>query len=157
MIRALRFVTLLLTALGLGPGLAHVLELPPKMEYDPEMYMAVTSTLYRLFGLAGGPIQVGAFLAAVILTVLVRRLRPFHPTLIGTLGLALSLGLWLALVSPVNAEWGEALRSAPATAAAAYQELRPRWEYGHAAAFAAWLAGFSMLLHSVVWEVPAER
>jgi hypothetical protein len=78
-IRALRFVTLLLTALGLGPGLAHVLELPPKM----------STTL--------------------------------------------------------------------ATAAAAYQELRPRWEYGHAAAFATWLAGFSMLLHSVVREVPAER
>jgi hypothetical protein len=100
---------------------------------------------------------VGAFLAAVILTVLVRRLRAFHPTLIGTLGLALSLGLWLALVSPVTAEWGEALRSAPATAAAAYQELRPHWEYGHAAAFAAWLGGFRMLLHSVVREVPAER
>lgn len=156
MLHAWRFLTLLLAALGLGPGLAHVLELPPKMEYDRQMYMAVTSTLYRLFGLVGGPIQVGAFLAAVVLTILVRRRPAFGATLIGTLGLALSLGLWTALVSPVNAEWAEALRTSPATAAAAYQELRPRWEYGHVAAFAAWLAGFSVLLYSVVRETSGE-
>lgn len=75
----------------------------------------------------------------------------------GTLGLALSLGLWSALVAPVNAEWGEAVRTAPGSASVAYRELRPRWEYGHVAAFAAWFAGFSVLLYSVVREVPADR
>ena len=69
MIRAWRFLTLLLAALGLGLGLAHVLELSPKMAYDAELYMAVTSTLYRLYGLVGGPIQVGALLAAIVLTI----------------------------------------------------------------------------------------
>lgn len=127
------------------------------MAYDAEIYTAVTSTLYRLFGLVGGPIQVGALLAAIVLTFLVRRRPAFRPTLIGTLGLALSLGLWAALVAPVNAEWAEALRAGPASAPAAYLELRPRWEYGHVAAFAAWFAGFSILLYSVVRDVPADR
>ena len=157
MLRAWRFVTLLLAALGLGLGLAHALELPPKMEYDAELYTAVTSTLYRLFGAIGGPIQVAALLAAVVLTILVRGQPAFRPTLVGTLGLALSLGLWGALVAPVNAEWAGALRAAPDSASAAYLELRPRWEYGHVAAFGAWLAGFSVLLYSVVREVPPER
>ena len=157
MIPAWRFLTLLLAALGLGPGLAHALELPPKMAYDAELYTAVTSTLYRLFGLIGGPIQVGALLAAVILTILVRTRPAFRPTLIGTLGLALSLGLWAALVAPVNSQWADALRAGPAAASSAYLELRPRWEYGHVAAFAAWFAGFSVLLYSVVREAPAER
>lgn len=157
MLPAWRYLTVLLAALGLGPGLAHALELAPKMQYDPELYMAVTSTLYRLFGLIGGPIQVAALLAAVVLTILVRRRPAFRPTLVGTLGLALSLGLWSALVAPVNSEWSDALRTAPGSASAAYRELRPRWEYGHVAAFAAWFAGFSVLLYSVVREVPADR
>ena len=53
MLRTWRFVTLLLVALGLTLGAAHVLELPPKMQHDGEMYAAVTSTLYRLFGSIG--------------------------------------------------------------------------------------------------------
>jgi hypothetical protein len=39
----------------------------------------------------------------------------------------------------------------------AYVELRSRWEYGHMVAFAAWLAGFSALVYSVVREIPGDR
>lgn len=99
----------------------------------------------------------GALLAAIVLTILVRGRPAFRTTLVGTLALALSLGLWAALVSPVNSEWFDALQSAPEAAPAAYLELRPRWEYGHLAAFTAWLLGFSILLYSVVREVPPDR
>ena len=159
MLRTWRFVTLLLAALGLTLGAAHVLELPPKMAYDAEMYAAVTSTLYRLFGAIGGPVQVAAVVAAAVLTYLVRGRPTFRLTLAGTLGLALSIVLWALLVAPVNAEWGRVLaspgggESVPAT----YARLRPRWEYGHVMAFAAWLAGFCLLLLSVIAETPPSR
>jgi hypothetical protein len=154
MLRTWRFVTLFLTALGLTLGAAHVLELPVKMRYEPELYAAVTSTLYRLFGSVGAIVQIGAILAAAVLTFLVRRRPEFRVTLWGTLGLVLSLALWGAIVAPVNAEWLRVIESAPDSVPAAYARLRPRWEYGHVAAFAAWLAGFGLLLASVLMEFP---
>lgn len=157
MLRTCRFVTLLLAALGLTLGAAHVLELPPKMQYDAEMYAAVTSTLYPLFGSVGAVIQMGAVLAAVVLTFLVRGRPAFLLTLLGALGLVLSLVLWGVLVAPVNAEWLRVIESAPESVPEAYLRLRPRWEYGHVAAFAAWLIGFGLLVLSVLKETSAER
>ncbi|OHB26020.1 MAG: hypothetical protein A2X84_13685 [Desulfuromonadaceae bacterium GWC2_58_13] len=78
MLRTWRFVTLLLGALGLALGTAHVLELPPK-------------------------------------------------------------------------------KSTPAAVPEVYLQLRTRWEFGHVAAFAAWLVGFSLLVLSVLMETPTEQ
>ncbi len=157
MLRTSRFITLLLAALGLTLGAAHVLELPPKMQYDAQMYAAVTSTLYQLFGSVGAVIQIGATLAAAVLAFLVRGRTAFRLTLFGTLGLLLSLVLWGALVAPVNAEWLRVMESAPESVPEAYLRLRSRWEYGHVAAFAAWLTGFGLLVLSVLTETPADR
>lgn len=157
MLRTWRFITLLLAALGLTVGAAHALELPPKMRYDAEMYTAVTSTLYRPFGSVGAIIQIGAMLAAVVLMFMVRGSPAFRLTLLGALGLVFSLVLWGALVAPVNAEWLRVMESAPESVAEAYLRLRPRWEYGHVAAFAAWLVGFGLLVLSVLLETPAKR
>jgi disulfide bond formation protein DsbB len=104
-IRFLRFVTLLLAALGLIMGGAHVLELVPKLHYDARLYEQVTSTMYRYFGIAGGIIQVLAILFAAILAVAVRARPGFRWTLAGAVCLAVSLGLWFALVQPVNRQW----------------------------------------------------
>ena len=150
MLRTLRFATLLLSALGLVMGGAHALELPAKLGYDAELYTRVTSSLYRLFGSIGAVIQVGALLCAVGLSLLVRRLPSFRSTALGALALALSLVLWALLVAPVNAEWGRALKEAPATAPDLYLRLQARWEYGHLAAFAAWLLGYVLLLASIL-------
>ena len=154
MLRTWRFITLLLAALGLVMGGAHVLELLPKIQYNAEMYAAVTSTLYRFFGLVGGPLQVASIVAALLLSYLVRGRSSFRLTLFGTLALVLSLVLWFTLVAPVNAEWSRVIESAPESVSLAYQRLRPRWEYGHVAAFIAWLIGFSLLLLSVLKETP---
>jgi hypothetical protein len=145
-----RFLTLLLSALGLTLGAAHALELPPKMEYDAQLYAAVTSTLYQLFGSVGAVVQVGSVVAAAILTIVVRRLPAFRLTLLGTLCLALSLVLWAILVAAVNAEWLQVMQTAPHAVPEAYVRLRPQWEYGHLATFAAWLAGYTLLLLSVL-------
>lgn len=158
MLRTWRFVTLLLAALGLTLGAAHVLELPPKMRYDADLYAAVTSTLYPLFGSVGAVIQISAVVAAAVLTFLVRKRTVFRMTLLGALGLVLSLVLWAALVAPVNAEWLQVIQTEPEAVPEAYARLRPRWEYGHVAAFAAWLAGFSLLLLAALNDVaPSHR
>lgn len=157
MLRTWRFITLLLAALGLVMGGAHALELLPKMQYDAKMYAAVTSTLYRYYGLVGGPLQVAAIVAAILLSYLVRGQPSFRLTLFGTLVLVLSLVLWFTLVAPVNAEWSRVIKSGPESVPLAYQRLCPRWEYGHVAAFIAWLIGFSLLLFSVLKETSTTR
>jgi hypothetical protein len=130
MLDAFRFLTLMLSGLGLVLGGAHVLELQPKMAYEPALYATVTSTLYRLFGSVGAVIQVGAVIVAGVLTWLVRRHPSFRLTLFGCLGLVLSLALWGMLVAPVNAERLDVLKTAPESVPAAYARLRNRWEYG---------------------------
>ena len=147
--RAWRFVTLVLASRGSSFGAAHLLELKPRMGYDPALYTAVTSTLYRWFGPVGAPIQIGAILASGFLTYLLRGRPGFRWTLAGTFCLVLSL-LWAALVQPVNVAWAEALRGGPYVAQAEYMRLRDRWEYGHVAAFVAWFQGFCLLVRSAV-------
>jgi hypothetical protein len=63
----LQFLSLLLAALGLAPGAAHLLEMPVKLGYMPEQYFTVTSTLYGLFGSVGAVIQFGALAVAGLL------------------------------------------------------------------------------------------
>ena len=124
------------------------------MQYSPELYTAVTSTLYAFFGSVGSVIQVAAVVFAGWRAWLVRYTPTFRLALIGFLLLALSLILWGALVAPVNAEWARVIASAPDAVPDVYARLRPRWEYGHVAAFSAWLVGFLFLLGSVVAETP---
>jgi hypothetical protein len=155
-LNAWRFLTLLLAGLGMTMGAAHVLELAPKMSYAPELYAAVNTTLYRYFGVAGAVLTIGSILAAAVLAVLVRGRPSFGPSLAGALSLVLSFSLWLLLVAPVNAQVAEALRSAPESVPGVWAQLRNRWEYGHVAAFLAWLLGFGLLLFGVLREVPAE-
>lgn len=143
--RALHFVTLVLAALGLAPGAAHLLEMPVKLSYAPELYAAVTSTLYALFGSVGAALQVAAVVSAVALAYVSRELPGFRVAVAGALLLAVSLVVWGALVAPVNADWAEATRSGSPSLPSLYAQLRTRWEYGHAAAFAAWLAGYALL------------
>jgi hypothetical protein len=155
-LRAFRFVTVMMAAVGLTMGVAHMLELPPRMTYDAELYLAVTSTLYRWYGIVGAIVQVGSVLAVAVLCVLVRGRPGFRLTAAALLALVVSLGLWAAIVQPVNAEWSEVLRADPSAAPAAYLRLRPRWEYGHVAACAAWLSGFACLVMSVLVEIPTD-
>ncbi|WP_175507848.1 DUF1772 domain-containing protein [Halomonas korlensis] len=145
-------VTLLLAALGLVMGGAHVLELPVRKQYEPEFYLQVTSTLYQYFGLVGGPVQVMALLAAAVLAWLVRDRVAFRSTLAGAVCLGLSLALWFLLVQPVNAAWAEALQAGSADAVQSYAQLQDRWEFGHVIAFVAWCLGFTLLLNGLLRE-----
>lgn len=62
-------MTLLLAALALTMTSAHVLELPQKMEYGPDLYSAVNTTMYRYFAIVGGAYTMGAIAAAAVPSV----------------------------------------------------------------------------------------
>jgi hypothetical protein len=147
--RALCAIALTLTALGLAPGAAHLMELPVKLGYSPAMYADVTSTLYAWFGPVGGSVQIAAALAVAILAFRSRRLPPARLMAASAAALSTSLLLWALLVSPVNSAWMGNVSSNSTELAAAYARLRARWEYGHVAAFIAWLAGWVGLVAAV--------
>ena len=152
--RMLWFTTLMLAAMGMSMGAAHVLELPAKMRYDAQMYVAINRTLYPFFAIVGGTVQVVAILAALWLVVRLRAERIFSTTLLGWLCLLGSLVLWFVLVQPVNTEWSHLSQSAPEAMTAAYARLRNRWEFGHVAAFAVWLLGVGTLVYAAVQDRP---
>jgi hypothetical protein len=153
-IRVLRFIALMLAALGMTMGMAHLLELAPRMRYDAKMYEAVTKTMYRFYGIAGGPVQIAAVLAAAGLAYRVRGRPGFRLALGGAFCLALSVALWFALVQPVNAQWAHILQTNPMWAPDLYLQLRDGWEYGHVCAFVVWLSGVCLLTLSVLAETP---
>ncbi len=140
--RALRFFSLLLVALGLAPGAAHLLEMPVKLDYTPEKYFAVTSTLYALFGSVGAVVQIGALVITGVLAFVSRGLPAVRFAVASAMLLALSLLAWGVLVAPFNDQWSEAIKSGSQSLPKLYAELRFRWEYGHAVAFALWLAAY---------------
>ncbi len=140
--RALQVTALTLTALGLAPGAAHLMEMPVKLSYSPAMYADVTSTLYAWFGLAGGTVQVAAAVSVALLAFRSRNLPQHGLAWASAAALLASLLLWALVVAPVNSTWADSAGSSPAEFAAAYARLRSRWEYGHVAAFIAWLTGW---------------
>jgi len=149
-VRVLWFATLMLAALGMAMGAAHVLEFPAKMRYDAQTYAAINSTLYALFASVGGTLQILAIVASLWLAIQVRSQPIFRLTLLGAPCLILSVVLWFILVQPVNIEWAKLAGAAAESVADAYGRLRGRWEYGHVVAFAAWFVGMGVLVHSAL-------
>jgi hypothetical protein len=157
-LKAWRFITLVLVALFMGLEFAHALELPAKMQYNGALYITLQNSLYRYFG-APGPgawITVGAVLAAISLTVLVRKRHPaFGWTLAGTLCLAIAFPLIFFLkIEPVNTVIEQ---TNPDAVPPNFEQLRNQWEYAHAANFGFSLAGFGALLLAVLMDSPMQN
>ncbi|HEX5435802.1 MAG TPA: hypothetical protein VFW98_01490 [Gemmatimonadaceae bacterium] len=148
--RRLRFIVLLLAALTLTMEAAHVLELPQKMHYTPQLYTAVNSTMYRYFAIVGGPLTILTLLSGAVLVVALRHQPGFSGTLAGVVAYFVAFGIWLAVVAPVNSTVAAALKTDPGSLPRLWAALRPRWEYGHAAGFVLQLLGLASLLWSVL-------
>ena len=148
--RHLRFVVLLAAALTLTMEAAHVLELPQKMQYEPEMYAAVNSTMYRYFALVGGPLTILTLVTGAALVIALRNRPGFRWTLVGVLAYFVAFGVWLAVVQPVNSTVASAAATEPASLPQLWMTLRARWEYGHLTGFILELVGLASLLWSVL-------
>lgn len=156
MLTWIRLAALTLTALTMGLSFAHVLEMPAKLAYPPDLYVALQNSLYEYFGYIGAFVEPGAVLAVVILAYLVRRRRPaFRFTVGAVLCLLLAFPLvFLAFTQPAN-ETFHAAR--PASVPADFEAYRNQWEFSHAVRFVLHLAGFAFLTLSVLVRPRAPR
>jgi hypothetical protein len=153
LIRTWRLAAILLTALSMGAALAHLLELPAKLQLDGPMWLTLLHTLYPpAFGAFGATFEVGAVVAVVGLAFLVRHRHPaFGWTLVAALCLvAMHAAFWI-WVAPVNAALGPLSPDALPTD---WAQLRNQWEYTHAARAVLQTLALAALAYSVIVETP---
>lgn len=149
MTKALQFTSLVLTALTLSLTFSHLLEMPQKLQYGPQLYMTVQHTLYLYFAWVGAFVEMGAVGTLVWLSVRIRRSGSIYRwTIMATVSVALGLGLWFLLVNPANhqmARWSGMPLPGNWTA------VRRQWELGHAMSAVLDLFGFISLAASVTF------
>ena len=123
-----RFFSLLFVGLTLAPGLAHVLQMPHKMDLTGNDYLRVQQ-LYAGWALLG-IVAMGALISTLLLTILVRaRLRQFALACIAFGSVLATQVIFWMLTFPVNQQtknW--------TTLPVNWMTLRERWEYSHATA-----------------------
>lgn len=121
-----QFLALILTALALIPGGAHLLALPNKMDLSEAQYFTVQG-IYRGWALLG--IVLCAAIAADL--ALVIRLRRQHPAfwcaLVAFVAMAATLAIFFIWTFPANqvtVNWTVVPED--------WRILRAQWEYSHA-------------------------
>jgi hypothetical protein len=126
-----RFSSMMSTAMTMSAVVAHLMELPAKMRYEPELYVRLHRTLYPNFGRAAGPAEAFAVVATGGLAWWSRGRRPdaFPLTAAAAGCLAAAHGIFWSVVQPVNVEM---LRWRLDDTPRDWKHWRDRWEYGHA-------------------------
>ncbi|MEP0905458.1 hypothetical protein NC969_08085 [Leptolyngbya subtilissima ST-M1] len=155
-LRAGRFIALMLAALSLSLSMAHLLKLPQRMQFDQQLWVEVTivENADRLFGSVGAGFDIGAILAAIGLAFLVRRRgAAFYWTLGGAVLLGLAFVGWLVFVVPMNAEFDTWLTEPVPTD---WMRYRDQWEYAQAAIALIKTLGLSCLVISVLLDAPSK-
>ena len=125
-LRTVQFLAVILTALALVPGGAHLLSLPNKIGLAQDQYF-ITQGIYRGWALTG-IVLIGA-LAANLILAFVRRGRPAASglALLGATCIAATLVIFFIWTFPANQatnNW--------TTVPANWETLRRQWEWSHA-------------------------
>lgn len=146
--QALAFLALLLTAIALVPGGAHLASLPNKMRMERDAYF-VAQQVYAGWQLFGVPL-IGAVLANLGLAIVLRGARPARTlAFAAALTLAASLAVFFAWTFPANqatANW--------TTIPANWEALRRQWELAHAAGALLTLLAFVCAALAVLSAAP---
>ena len=125
-IRTAQFLAIVLTALALVPGGAHLFALPNKIGMAREAYFTAQQ-IYAGWALLG-IVLFAALFANLALAIVMRGERPaFIFALLGFLCLAANLAIFFAFTFPANqatANWMQAPEN--------WEALRAQWEYSHA-------------------------
>lgn len=155
LLKAWRFITIMLTAVLLTMGFTHLWQLPHRMDYDGALWLE-TLTFYIKFG-PGGPgpvIEVAAIQSTILLALFARARRPaFALTLVAAIALVVSLGAWWVFIYPVNREL---LNWTAETLPQNWTDFRDQWEYTHAARAVLMLIALGALVWSVLAETPTD-
>ncbi|HET9715073.1 MAG TPA: DUF1772 domain-containing protein [Pseudolabrys sp.] len=143
--KTLQFLALVLTALALVPGGAHLLALPNKI-HMPEGSYFIAQSVYRGWAFLG-IVLIGAILANATLTFVMRGHRGFVFALVALLGLVATLAIFFAFTYPANQatnNWTEIPQN--------WEELRRQWEISHAVNACITFLGFCSLVISVLLD-----
>lgn len=142
--KVLQFVAMVLTALALVPGGAHLFSLPNKIHLSENNYF-IAQSIYRGWALLG-IVLIGAILANLALTVVTRGQRaPFIFVLISLLCLLVTLAIFFGFTFPANQATNNWTEIPPNWA-----QLRWQWEVSHAANAAITFVAFCSLTMSVL-------
>jgi hypothetical protein len=143
-LKAVQFLALVLTALALVPGGAHLFALANKISLAQDQYFIIQN-IYRGWALLG-IVLVGALVANLALALLLYgRGTPFALALFAFLCLAFTLVIFFVWTFPANQSTGNWT-----TVPANWEELRRQWEYSHAANALVTLAAFCSVALSVL-------
>lgn len=144
MTQALQFVAILLVAISMSAGWAHLLELPNKITLSRDEYLVVQQ-IYQGWALLGITV-VGALVSSAALTVLERRKGArFYFDLVATLCVALSLLVFFSFTYPTNQvtqNW--------TVLPDGWEALRRQWEYSHAAGAILYVIALASLVLSAM-------
>jgi hypothetical protein len=126
-LKFVQFIAIVLTALALVPGGAHLFALPNKIGLVQEQYFIVQS-IYRGWALFGA-ILIPAVLANLLLAIMLRsRGAPFILALFAAFCMGATLVVFFIWTYPANvatSNW--------TTVPENWEQLRRQWEYSHAA------------------------
>jgi ABC-type branched-subunit amino acid transport system permease subunit len=143
-LKAMYFASLFFAALALAPAMAHLLELPNKINLTGEDYLVVQRN-YRGWALVGVAV-VAAFVSTLVLTIMLRiRGGPFALALIAFLCIAGTQVIFWMYTFPANQQtsnWTVLPEN--------WRALRAQWEYSHAASAVLNLAALTTLILAVV-------
>ena len=146
-----RFFSLVFVGINLAPGIAHVLQMPHKMDLSGDNYLRVQQ-LYAGWSLLG-LVVLGALISTLALTVLVReRLKQFVFACIAFGSMLVTQVIFWTFTFPVNQQthnW----TALPVN----WMTLRERWEYSHVTAAVFDLIAFIAVVLAVVEAVDHPR
>ncbi|HET9936785.1 MAG TPA: hypothetical protein VFQ29_10085 [Methyloceanibacter sp.] len=150
MAKLLYFLAIMLTAIALGAGLAHLFELPNKIGLGAEDYLTVQRN-YDNWWIVGLIVPL-AFLAVLALTIALRGTgAPFVLALVALVLLVGELATFWGFTAPVNRAT-ENWTTLPAN----WQELRAQWEYSHAVRAILYVVALGALVMSLLdWRAEA--
>ena len=142
-----RFFSLFFVGLALAPGLAHVLQLPHKIDLSGVDYLRVQE-LYAGWAWLGF-VVLGALISTFVLTILVRnRLRQFALACVAFGSVLVTQVIFWMFTFPVNQQthnW--------TTLPVNWMTLRESWEYSHATAAVFDLIAFVSVVLAVLAAV----
>jgi hypothetical protein len=146
-----RFSSVMTTAMTMSAAVAHLMEMPGKMEYEPPLYVRLHRTLYPTFGRTAGPAEAVAVAATGVLAWVVRRRHRPSSGLMGVAAgcLAAAHAIFWGVVQPANVtmmRWP--LDAIPED----WAKWRSRWEYGHAVRAGLVTTALSALTWSLVQD-----